>query len=59
MVKPKRGQSQTRDNNLEKAIKKNYFKGKKKYKTTDKNKNEDTLIIHLTDSDDLNELDVQ
>ena len=29
MVKPKRGKSQTRDNNLEKAIKKNYFKGKK------------------------------
>ena len=29
MVKPKKGQSQTRDNNLDKAIKKNYFKGKK------------------------------
>jgi len=27
MVKPKKGQSQIRDNNLDKAIKKNYFKG--------------------------------
>lgn len=56
--KPKRGQSQTRDNNLENAIKK-LLQRKKKNKTTDKNKNEDTLIIQITESDDVKELDVQ
>ena len=56
--KSKRGKSQTRDNNLENAIKK-LLQSKKKYKTTDKNTNEDTLVIQLSDSDDLNKLDVQ
>ena len=56
--KSKRGKSQTRDNNLENAIKK-LLQSEKKYKTTDKNTNEDTLVIQLSDSDDLNKLDVQ